>query len=133
MNRTRILTASVGTLLVGAASVFAPMASAGNNVGWSVSIGAPGFAVTAGQPAWGGYGQVGRPYYSAPYRPYYRPNYRPVVVAPPVAYRPWYAPVVAPAPYPYYAPRAVVYAPPVVVSPRYAPVRYPVAPRYYGY
>jgi hypothetical protein len=110
MNRTRIFTAAVGATLIGAATLFSTVASAGNNVAWSVSIGGPGFAVAAGQPAYGR-GYVGPAYYGAPYRPYYRPYYnpyyrpyyRPVVVAPPVVYRPYYAPVVAP--YPVYAPR----------------------------
>jgi hypothetical protein len=113
MNRTRIVTAAAGITLIGAAALFSSVASAGNNVGWSVSIGAPGFAVSAGQPAYGR-GFVGPAYYGAPYRPYYRPYYqpyyRPVVVAPPVVYRPYYAPVVAP--YPVYAPHRVVYARP---------------------
>ena len=119
MNRTRIFTAAVGATLIGAATLFSSAASAGNNVAWSVSIGGPGFAVSAGQPVYGR-GFVGPAYYGAPYRPYYRPyyrpHYRPVVVAPPVVYRPYYAPVVAP--YPAYVPRPVVYAPPVVVAPR---------------
>jgi hypothetical protein len=106
MNRTRILTAAIGTTLIGAAALFSTAASAGNNVGWSVSIGAPGFAVSAGQPVYG------PRYYAAPYRPYYRPYYRPVVVAPPVVYAPYYAPYRAYVPYrPYYAPRVVVARP----------------------
>jgi hypothetical protein len=106
MNRTRIFTAAIGTMLIGAAALFSSAASAGNNVGWSVSIGAPGFAVSAGQPAYG------HGYYGAPYRPYYRPYYRPVVVAPPVVYAPYYAPYRAYVPYrPYYAPRVVVARP----------------------
>ena len=110
MKSTRVIPALVGTLLVGAAATFAPVASAGN-VGWSVSVGVPGLAITAGEPA----------YYGAPYRPYYRPYYRPVVVAPPVVYAPYYAPVAAPVyrPYRYYAPRPVVYGPPVVVHHRH--------------
>ena len=108
MKRTRILTAAIGTTLIGAAALFSSVASAGNNVGWSVSIGAPGFAVSAGQPAYGR-GYYG---YGAPYRPYYRPYYRPVVVAPPVVYSPYYAPYPAYVPYrPYYAPRVVVARP----------------------
>ena len=101
--KSRIVTAAIGTLLVGAAAAFAPAASANGNVGWSVSVGVPGLAITAGQPA----------YFGAPYRPYYRPYYRPVVVAPPVVYHPYayYAP--APVPYRYLTPRPVVYAGPV--------------------
>jgi hypothetical protein len=116
MNRTRILTAAAGTTLIGAAALFSSVASAGNNVAWSVSVGGPGFTVSAGEPAYGyGRGFVSPAYYGAPHRPYYtpyyRPHYRPVVVAPPVVYSPYYAPYPAYAPYrPYYAPR-VVYAP----------------------
>ena len=80
MNRTRMLVAALGTALVGAAAMFSTAASAGGNVGWSVSIGAPGFAVTAGQPA----------YYGAPYRPYYRLR---TIVRRPSCTGPYYAPV----------------------------------------
>ncbi len=105
MKSTRVIPALLGTLAVGAAAAFAPAASA-NNVGWSVSVGVPGIAITAGEPA----------YYGAPYRPYYRPYYRPVVVAPPVVYAPYayYPPAPVYRPYRYYAPRPVVYGPPVV-------------------
>ncbi len=110
MKSTRVIPVVLSTLLVGAAAAFAPAASA-SNVGWSVSVGAPGIAITAGEPA----------YYGAPYRPYYRPWYRPVVVAPPVVYAPYYAPVPAPVyrPHRHYAPRPVVYGPPVVSPYRY--------------
>jgi len=105
MNRTRILTAVIGTTLIGAGALFSSVASAGGNVGWSVSIGGPGYVVSAVQPAYG-------PYYGAPYRPYYRPYYRPVVVAPPVVYSAYYAPNPT---YglrrPYYNAPRVVYAP----------------------
>jgi hypothetical protein len=105
MNRTKMLVAALGTAAVGAAAMFSPAASAGSNVAWSVSVGGPGFAVTAGPPR----------YYGAPYRPYYRPHY----------YRP--APVVRPYYRPYYAPRPVYYAPPTVVySQPYYPA--PVVP-----
>jgi hypothetical protein len=111
MNRRILLaTALAGTLALGAA--VAPAASA-SNVAWSVSIGGPGVAVSAGAPGYWGPGY--RPYYNG-YRPYYRPAY----VAPPVYAYP--APV-------YYTPYA--YARPVVVAPRpvyrspyYAPYRY---------
>jgi hypothetical protein len=108
MKSTRVVPAVLGTLLLGAASVVAPVAAA-SNVGWSVSVGVPGLAITAGEPA----------YYGAPYRPYYRPYYRPVVVAPPVVYAPYYAPAPVPVyrPYRYHAPRPVVYGPPVVAHP----------------
>lgn len=125
MNRTRILTTAVGTMLVGATALCSSVAAAGSNVAWSVSIGGPGFAVSAGQPVYG------RAYYGGPYRPYYRPYYRPVVAAAPV-YRPWYAPVAVAAPYPVYAPAPVVYAPPVVVARRpYVRHVYPVRPYVY--
>ena len=96
IKRSKMLVAAVGTALVGAAALFSTAASAGGDVGWSVSIGAPGLAVSAGQP-----------YYGAPYRPYYKPHYyRPAPV-----YRSHYRPY-------YHSPRPVVYAPrPVVVSP----------------
>jgi hypothetical protein len=123
MIRNSIL-ALAGTALLGAAALFPSPASAGGNVAWSVSVGGPGFAVTAGEPG----------YFGAPYRPYYRPHFRPshrpVVIAPPVAYRPWYGPAFGPVPYRVYAPQPVVYGPaPVVVGPR----PYAVAPRPYGY
>jgi hypothetical protein len=104
MNRIKMLVAALGTAAVGGAAMFSPAASAGSNVSWSVSVGGPGFAVTAGQPAYR--------YYGAPYRTYYKPHYyRPVPV-----YRPYYRP--------YYAPRPVYVAPPVVYTPPYyaAPV-----------
>jgi hypothetical protein len=107
MKRIAAVTAAAA-VLVGAAA-FAPVASA-NNVAWSVSIGAPGVAVTAGYPGyWGGY----RYGYG---HGYYRNWHRPVIVAPPVVY---------PAPV-YVAPPPVVVAPP--------PVYGPPAPNYgYGY
>ena len=87
----RILLASAlaGTLALGLAA--APAASARDS--WSVSIGVPGVAVTAGNAYWG-------PAYPR-YRPYYRPYYRayvppPVYYPAPVYYAP-YRPVV-----PYY-------------------------------
>ena len=130
MIRNSIL-ALASTTLLGAAALFPTAAAAGGNVAWSVSVGGPGFGVTAGQP-----GNAG-----APYRPYYRPHFRPyyrsVVIAPPVAWRPWYAPVVGPVPYGAYAPQPVVHGPaPVVVAPRpyvVAPRPFAVAARPYGY
>lgn len=51
MSRQLILAAALAaTAAIGA--VLAPTAAAGN-VAWSVSIGGPGFAVSAGQPGWG--------------------------------------------------------------------------------
>ncbi len=71
----RILLASAlaGTLALGLA--VAPAASARDS--WSVSIGAPGFAISAGSPVYYGHRY---------YRPYYRPYWRPVYVPPPVVY-----------------------------------------------
>jgi len=108
MDRRKLVVLALSGALV-AATAFIPAAQA-SNVAWSVSVGGPGFAVSAGEPAfYGGYG------YGAPYRPYYRPWHRPAVVVPPVAY-PYYAP--APV---VYAPRPIIYAPrPVYYAPRVA-------------
>lgn len=115
-NRRALFSTVLGTAALGAAALFAPAASAGSDIAWSLSIGGPGYGLNVGQPAFGGY-------YGAPYRPYYRP----VVVAPPVYYRPppvVYRPVVV-------APRPVYYAPaPVVYGPRGYAAR--PAARYYG-
>ena len=117
MTRTRLI-ATAGTALIGAAALFSSAASAGGNVAWSVSVGGPGFAVTAGEPGYAG----------VPYRPYYRPHFRshqrPVVVATPIVYRRWNAPVFVAAPYRAHAPRPVVYGPPTVVA---APAPYGAA------
>ncbi len=120
MNRRILSTlAACGALL--AAAAYIPVAQAGN-VAWSVSVGGPGFAVSAGQP--GFY----RGYYRAPYlrpiaRPYYRPWYgaalvvRPVALVRPRVIYPHYAP--APV---VYAPRGIVYAQPYGYGyPYYAP------------
>jgi hypothetical protein len=89
------------TALVAGAAAFAPAAHA-NGVGFNVSVGGPGYAVTFGNAPWWGHR-------------YYAPA--PVYVAPPVVYAPprvvYYAPparVVYRAPYryrpyPYYPPR----------------------------
>ena len=107
-RRIAFIATLAATLAGGAA--FAPVASA-NNVGWSVSVGGPGFAVSAGQPYWGGYRGYGYGYGHG-YGYHRRPAYRPVA---PVVY-----------PYGYVAPR------PVYVVPR--PVYYgPPAVSYYGY
>ena len=93
-----------GTALVAAAAAFAPTAHA-DRVGFNVSIGGPGYAVSVGNgPYWG-------------YRPYYRPHY-------PRHY--WRAPYVAPRVV--YVPPRVVYRAPYVRYP--AIVRGPV---YYDY
>lgn len=104
-RRIAITTALAAALAGGIA--FAPAASA-SNVAWSVSVGGPGFSVSAAQPYWGGYRGYGYGYRYG----YYRPWHRPVA---PVVY-----------PYGYVAPR------PAYVVPR--PVYYP-APvvNYYGY
>ena len=83
----RILLASAlaGTLAVGLA--VAPAASARDS--WSVSIGVPGVAISAGSPVY--YGPYYRPYH---YHYHYRPHWRPVYVPPPVVYAP--APVYRP-------------------------------------
>lgn len=122
MIRTRVF-AAAATALIGAAALFSSVASAGGNVAWNVSIGGPGFAVTAGEP-----GYVGAPY--RPHHwPHFRPYYRPVVIAPRVAFRPWYGTVVSPVRYRVYAPRSVAYGPPPVVV---APTPYAVAPSHYS-
>jgi hypothetical protein len=93
-RRIAITTALAAALAGGIA--FAPTASA-NNVAWSVSVGGPGFAVSAGQPYWGSYRGYGYGYRHGYYRPWHRPiapvvypyGYvvpRPVYVAPPAYY-----------------------------------------------
>ena len=84
MNRTRMLVAALGTAAVGAAAMFSTAASAGGNVAWSVSVGGPGFAVSAGQPR----------YYGAPYRPYYNRTTNLTTV--PRRWSPYYRPYYAP-------------------------------------
>ena len=113
-RRTAIAAALSGALL--ATAVVVPSAQAGN-VAWGVSVGVPGFSVSAGQPyGYGGYfgapyvyGGYGGGYYRPPVvavaRPYHRPYYRPYVPYAPYVYRP----VVV-------APRPVYAAPPVPYS-----------------
>lgn len=105
MNRRTVFAMSLCGALLTAATAFVPTAQAGN-VAWGVSVGGPGFGVSAGQPAYYG----GRGYYRAPYypvartlfRPYYRPyfhsGWRPVIVVPQVRY------IAPPVTYPYYTP-----------------------------
>ncbi len=93
-RRIALIAALAATLAGGAA--FAPSASA-NNVSWSVSVGGPGFAVSAGQPYWGGYRGSG---YGYGHGYHHRSWYRPVA---PVVY-----------PYRYVAPAPVYYGPPAV-------------------
>src|SRR3978361_294735 len=101
MTRRLAISGAFAATLAAAAAV-APAAHAGG-VAWSVSLGVPGVAVTAGAPYWG-YG----------YRPHHRRYYRA------------YGPVVYPAPYA--VPYAYVAPAPVVVRPR---VYYAPAPVYY--
>jgi hypothetical protein len=112
MSRRLLAATALGaTLLAGAA--FAPAASAGTS--WSVSIGGPGYYVSAAE-GWP------RHYYE-PYRPYWRPYSR---------HRHYYGPPVVYAPrYVYPAP---VYAPPRVVyrAPYYRPYDRPYYKPYYG-
>lgn len=97
-------TAVLGAVGLAAAVAYAPAASA-DRVGFSISVGGPGYGFTAGN--YGGY-----------YGGYYAPP--PVIVTPAPVYRPYYRP--------YYAPGPVFVAPPVVVRP------YPVyRPAYRGY
>ena len=97
MNNRIIPAVAFCTTLLAASSPFVPTAQAGN-VAWGVSVGGPGFSVSAGQPGYYG----GRSFYGAPYyqvaRPFYRPAYRVPFVAPPVAYS-------------YYVSAPIVYAP----------------------
>jgi len=97
---------AVAAALVAAATAFAPAAHA-NRVGFNVTIGGPGYAVTFGD----------RPYFH--YRPYYyRPA--PVYVAPPIVYAP--------------PPRVVYRAPRVVYRAPYVRHRVVIGgPVYYGY
>jgi len=113
MSITARLSTLACTATVACAGALATLPALAGNVGWSVSIGAPGFAISAGEP-WRGYGY--RPYGYAPHlRPWvstYVPA--PAYYAPPVrVYRPRYAPI-----YRAYYP-APVYRPPVVYRPYY--------------
>ena len=108
--------ALAGAVGLAAAVAYAPAASA-DRVGFSVSVGGPGYGVTVGN--YGGYGG----YYGGYYAPAPVVVPAPVYVAPPVV--PYYRPY-----RPYYAP--VVVAPPVVVRP-YPVVRpYAYRPHYHG-
>lgn len=97
---------AVASAIVAAAAAFAPAAHA-SRVGFDVSIGGPGYAVT-----------FGTPYYYHHHRHFYRPAYGPVYIAPPVVY----------------APPPVVYTPPrVVYRAPYAPRVIVGGPVYYRY
>jgi hypothetical protein len=99
---------ALGAALVAAAAVLAPAAHA-SRVGFNVSIGGPGYAVSFGDaPYWG-------------HRHYYGHAWRPAYVAPAVVYA---------------APRVVYVAPPARVVYRAPYVRHPVVvrgPVYYRY
>ncbi len=75
MNRRIAMSTALCATVLAASAFVVPTAHAGN-VAWGVSIGAPGFSVAVGQPAYYG----GRGYYRAPFvpvaRPYWRPYYR---------------------------------------------------------
>jgi hypothetical protein len=100
MVSRKSLVAAVGATLAAAGLAFAPAAHA-NRVGFNLSIGGPGYAVSVGNAPYYApysYSYGPRHYY---HRHYWRPAYAPapVYVAPPVVYR---APVVVePAPYYY--------------------------------
>jgi hypothetical protein len=103
LRRTTHLT--IAAALVAATAAFAPAAHA-SRVGFNVSIGGPGYAVTFGD----------RPYFHHRYR-YYRPA--PVYVAPPVVYA---------------GPRVVYRTPRVVYRAPYVPPRVVIGrPVYYRY
>jgi hypothetical protein len=104
-SRRTVIVATLAAVLAGSVA-FAPTATA-SNVAWSVSVGGPGFVVSAGQPGyWNGYRGYGAGY-GYGYR-HYRPWYRPVA---PIVYSPYYAYA---APRVYAAPRPVYVQPPVV-------------------
>ena len=112
MNRRIVTAVSLCSTLYVATAVCAPTANAGN-VAWGVSVGGPGFQVSAGQP--GFYGP--RVYDGAPYsvisRPFFRTYY--------TRYRPWsYRVAVAVPPFAY-ASAPIAYAP--------APVHFHYSPR----
>jgi len=92
-----------------AAAVVSTPVTAGN-VAWGVTVGVPGLAVSAGQPAYGGWG--GGYYGPAPYAP--------VAVALPAVY-PYAAPYVGVVARPYYY---AGYRPYAYVRGWHAPVRY---------
>lgn len=116
MNPVRRNVFTLAVAVAGLAATAAPLATA-NSVAWNVSVGGPGFAVSAGQPAFG-------PSFGPGFHPGFRPvaprvwvrpiGFRPVVVARPT----WVArPVFLPPPPVFFAPRPV-FAPRLVVAPR---------------
>lgn len=82
--RTKLAT-TIGALGLAAAAFYAPAASA-DRVGFSLSLGGPGYSVNLGNYGYYDYWRPA-PVVVAPYAPYYAP--RPVVVPPPVVYRPY--------------------------------------------
>ena len=105
MLSRKSVVAAVGATLAAAGLAFAPAAHA-DRVGFNLSIGGPGYAVSVGNAPYHHHGPryYPRHYYGHAYAP------APVYVTPPVVYR---APVVvAPAPVYYDAP--AYYAPPRV-------------------
>ena len=103
MLSRKSLVAAAGVTLTAAGLAFSPAAHA-EHVGFNLSIGGPGYAVSVGNAPYyhGGPRYYGRHYYP---RHYWAPAYAPAYVAPPVVYR---APVVV-APAPYYRYPARVY------------------------
>jgi hypothetical protein len=110
----RKIAAFLATMAVAGGMTLAAAPASAGNVAWSVSVGGPGFVVSAGAPAfrgghWG-YGRVGygRPFVPAA-RPFFRPFYpAPIVVPAPVLFP---APVVYPVPA--FGPRRVAVPAPV--------------------
>ncbi len=117
---TRHRSALAVVIALGGAALSLPAAA--SDVAWNVSVGGPGFAINAGQPAYG-------PTWIPAYRPVVRPFVRPVVYRQvsfrPVAYRTvvvaprvWVAPRVVYASSPMYFAPQPVFAPRVFVAPR---------------
>ncbi len=124
--RRSVLTVAIAGLAAAA------LPAAASNVAWSVSVGGPGFAVSAGQPAYG-------PVYSPGFRPGFHPIARPFaprVLVRPIGFRPvvvarpaWVSPPVFVAPQPvFFAPRPVFFAPRPVFTPRFVVVPRPFVP-----
>ena len=117
MPRRLPVLAAAATLACAAG--FAALPAHADRVAWSVTIGGPGFAVSAGQP-WSGYvaAPVVRPVVT-PWAPIVAPA--PVVLAPPVFVGPPVVPVVRPVRWRHARPVVVVppaFVPaPVVVRP----------------
>jgi len=105
ISRRSTLVAAAAALLIGSFAL-AHRASA-SNVAWGVTVGGPGFAVSAGQPGFrGGCFNCG----------WNRPWFRPVIAAPIFVPPPVYAPMATPFPV----------VTPIVVAPRRVFVPAPV-------